>query len=474
MQPFNIRPVILCGGNGTRLWPVSRKSMPKQFTRLNGDRTLLQETILRLEDAGCGVPTFVANEEHRFIVGAQAEEVGLTEMEIIIEPESRNTAAAIYAAVENLASDDVDQLVLVAPADHKLDDAIAFEQALAVGAKSARDGNIVTFGVRPTRPDTGYGYIEIDPRFAAVNAAQVYTKFIEKPDQKQAEEMLEKGNFLWNAGIFLFSVSTLRAAMGRHASEIRAAVREALREASRDLDFLRLGKSFSKSPAMPFDKAVMEKIKGHVVPMEAGWADLGTWRGVWENGKKSDAGVVTNGGAYAIDCTDTLLHCSNEKIAMVGLGLKNIAAVATPDAVLVADLDSSQSVSQIVPVLKILGKSQAEAFQKCERPWGHYETLSLGNRFQVKSIVVKPGGELSLQSHLHRSEHWVVVEGTANVTIGSVERLVSENQSVYIPVGEVHRLANRGKVPLQLIEVQTGAYLGEDDIVRYEDVYQRA
>ncbi len=473
MSVSPIRPVILCGGNGTRLWPVSRKSMPKQFARLNGQDTLLQDTLRRLEDAGCGLPVLVTREDHRFTVAAQAEEIGVTERKILIEPEARNTAAAICAAAEVLSRDDPQALMLVAPSDHTIGDVMEFSAAVARATDAARAGEIVTFGVRPTRVETGYGHIELFAHHGTTNSAQSFRRFVEKPDFDTAERMLESGNYLWNAGILLATVATIRAAFGKYAPEIRAAVRASVRAARADLDFLRLGAEFADAPSVAFDVAIMEKTEGKVVPMAAGWSDLGSWKGLWEESSKDETGVAMHGACHALDCENTLLFSHDNQVELVGVGLRNIAAIATGDAVVVTDLDASQTVSQIVPVLKSENRRQAEEFPRCERPWGHYETLSLGSRFQVKSIVVKPGGQLSLQSHVHRSEHWVVVEGTATVTIGRKESLVSENESVYIPLGEIHRLANHGRVPLQLIEVQTGAYLGDDDIVRYEDVYER-
>ena len=474
MSHTPIRPVVLCGGSGTRLWPASRKSMPKQFARLNGDEPLLQDTLRRLEDAGGGAPRVVPSEEHRFTVSAQAEEIGCSHRTVLIEPEARNTAAAICAAAEVLAKEDPKALMLVAPSDHTVGNNLEFAGAIARGADAAREGDIVTFGVVPTRAETGYGYIELDPRKTVTDSAQTFLRFVEKPDAETAEKMYESGHFLWNAGIFLGAVETFRTMFGKHAPDVRGAVRAAVRNAKNDMDFVRLGSDFTRAPSEAFDVAVMEKTQGRVVPMSANWSDLGSWKSLWNESEKDESGVASRGSCHAFDCEDSLLFSQDDQMELVGIGLRNIAAVATRDAVIVTDLDASQSVSQVVPILKEEGRRQAEDFPRCERPWGHYETLSLGDRFQVKSIVVKPGGQLSLQSHVHRSEHWVVVEGTASVVIGKTEQLVSENQSVYIPLGETHRLANHGKVPLQLIEVQTGAYLGEDDIVRYEDIYERA
>lgn len=474
MTTQSIRPVILCGGTGSRLWPVSRKSMPKQFSRLNNELTMLQNTVRRLEDAGCGAPIFVTNEEYRFTVAAQAKEIGLEGHMIVIEPEARNTGPAISAAAELLYSEEPDALIFVAPSDHVVSDNLSFAQAISRGTPKARAGSIVTFGTRPTHPETGYGYIQLTNDAADNDAVQRFSSFVEKPSIEAAEEMVNSSQFLWNSGMFLFSVSAIRNTFSRACPEIRAAVRRSVRAASVDLDFIRLGNEFLEAPSIAFDYAIMEHVDGWVVPMTVGWSDLGSWRSVWTETSKDENGVALRGTSRAFNCKDTLLFSNDNSIEMVGVGLNNIAAIATRDAVLVTDLNDSQSMSKVVATLRAEELKQADEFTRCERPWGHYESLAMGSRFQVKSIVVKPGGQLSLQSHVHRAEHWVVVEGTATVTIGQEEKLVTENQSVYISLGETHRLANNGKLPLQLIEVQTGSYLGEDDIVRYEDIYARA
>ena len=474
MTTPQIHPVILCGGAGKRLWPASRKSMPKQFVRLTGDQSLLQETVRRVEDIACAAPMLITTEDYRFVVAEQMQEIGSQGHKIVIEPEGRNTGPAVCAAAELIHDADADALLLICPADHVIADPLALARAVAAAAPRARDGEIITFGVRPDRPETGYGYIEIADANAPDGAPQDFVQFIEKPQAEAAAEMLAAGRYLWNAGIFLASAKTLRKAFDRHAPEIQLSVVRAISEAQRDLDFLRLGKAYVEAPDLSVDYAVMEHETGAVVPISAGWNDLGSWRAVWQTTQQDAQGVALRGSCTAIDCAETLLDSTEDGIEVVGVGLRNIVAVATRDAVLVADLDSAQSVSDAVAELKRRKKPQAENFRKAFRPWGHYETLSLGPRYQVKSIVVHPGGKLSLQSHVHRAEHWVVVEGTARVTIGTEEKLVCENQSVYIPLAEIHRLENPGKVPLRLIEVQTGAYLGEDDIIRYEDVYDRA
>jgi mannose-1-phosphate guanylyltransferase/mannose-6-phosphate isomerase len=448
--------------------------MPKQFTRLVGDQSMLQQTAQRLEDVGCDAPIFVTNNEHRFTVAAQADDIGLTKRQIVIEPQSRNTAAAICAASELLMKTNPSALILIAPADHHMPDSLGFSKAVAQAVNHARDGHVVTFGIQPDRAETGFGYIEIDHNDTQNEAIRSVISFVEKPDQKRADILSRDGRHLWNSGMFLLSAATAQNLFETHAPQLRHIVNQSVETAKEDLEFLRLGSIFERAPTISFDHAIMEKTDASVVPLNINWSDLGTWHSVWENCDQSTDGVATLGTSKAFDCEDSLLLSDDDAIQIVGVGLKNIAAVATRDAVLITDLNSGQSMSHVVSELRNDHIRQAEEFHRSERPWGHYETLARGPRFQVKSIVVKPGAKLSLQSHVHRAEHWVVVEGTAAVHVDGTEKLITENQSIYVPLGAIHRLSNQGKVPLKLIEVQTGTYLEEDDILRYEDIYQRA
>lgn len=471
-----ITPVLLSGGSGTRLWPLSRKSYPKQFVPLVGQETLFQASARRLSGPEYHPPLVLTNVDFRFIVAEQLGEIGTDPGAILIEPEGRNTAPAILAAALWLQRSDPDGLMLVAPSDHVVPDAAAFRDAVELGRAAAEAGKLVTFGISPTHPETGYGYLELaeahdgaDPRVMNL------VRFVEKPDAEHAEEMLASGRHLWNAGIFLFSVSTIVEAFRTHAPQLFEPVSRAVAEGKQDLGFLRLDpKAWNTVENISIDYAVMERVDNlAVVPFAAGWSDLGGWDAVWRESSPDADGVATSGPATAIDCRNTLLRSEDPGVEVVGLGLENIIAVAMPDAVLVADSSRAQDVKAAVAALKAKQARQAEAFPRDHRPWGWFESLVLSDRFQVKRIVVKPGGALSLQSHHHRSEHWIVVEGTAKVTIGDETTLVTENQSVFIPVGTKHRLENPGKVPMALIEVQTGPYLGEDDIIRYEDVYAR-
>ncbi|NBZ89659.1 mannose-1-phosphate guanylyltransferase/mannose-6-phosphate isomerase [Stagnihabitans tardus] len=468
-----ITPVLLCGGSGTRLWPLSRKSFPKQFVPLTGSDSLFVQSARRLSGEGFGPPLILTGSDFRFIVTEQLMTAGIDPGPILIEPSARNTAPAVLAAALWAEAQDPETLLLIAPSDHAIPDAEAFRAAVAQGVPAARAGQIVTFGIAPTRAETGYGWLELAG--APGEGPVPLTRFVEKPDAARAAEMLAAGNYLWNAGIFLFTAATMVAAYEAHAPGLLAPVRAALAQAKSDLGFLRLDPgAWGLAEEISVDYAVMEKAKNlSVVAFSSGWSDLGGWDAVAREMGEDGTGVATSGAVTAIDCRDTLLRSDSEGLELVGIGLSNIIAVAMNDAVLIADRTRAQDVKKAVDALKKKGAKQAESFARDHRPWGHYETLALHDRFQVKRIVVKPGAALSLQSHHHRSEHWIVVSGTAKVTVDDQVHLMTENQSIYIPLGAKHRMENPGKIPMVLIEVQTGAYLGEDDITRYEDVYAR-
>ena len=470
-----ITPVLLCGGSGTRLWPLSRKSYPKQFTRLTGDTSLFQASAQRLAGPGFAAPLIVTNSDFRFVVTEQLAEAGVDPGAILIEPEGRNTAPAVLAAALHLAAADPEAVMLVAPSDHVIPDAAAFRAAIAAGLAAVEAGRIVTFGITPDRPETGYGYLELSAQPDGSGAPVALTRFVEKPDAARAAAMLAAGSYLWNSGIFLFRVKDILTAFQTHAPGLVAPVQAAVAEARVDLGFLRLAPGpWAQAQDISIDFAVMEKSdRLSVVPFAAGWSDLGGWDAVWREAGPDAAGVVTSAHATAIDCADTLLRSEAEGLELVGIGLRDIIAVAMPDAVLVAHMDRAQDVKRAVEVLKATKAKQAQIFPRDFRPWGWFESLVVGRRFQVKRIVVHPGAALSLQSHVHRAEHWIVVQGTAKVTVDDEVRLVTENQTVYIPLGAIHRMENPGKLPMELIEVQTGSYLGEDDIIRYEDIYAR-
>lgn len=469
-------PVLLSGGSGTRLWPVSRKSFPKQFAPLIGDQSLFQASAHRLSGPRYAPPLVLTNADFRFIVTEQLADAGIVPADILIEPSGRNTAPAILAAALHLAKDDPDALLLVAPSDHVVPDAEAFGRAVDQGIPEALAGRIVTFGIEPTRPETGYGYLELADD--ARDAPAPLLRFVEKPDAAAAAAMLAEGRFLWNAGIFLFTADTMIKAFRDHAQVFIPPVEAALADARRDLGFLRLAPDpWGGLPDLSIDYAVMEKADNlSVVRFAEHWSDLGGWDAIWREAQAERPawrGVVVDARSTAIDCDDVLLRSDDEGIEVVGIGLKDTMVIATRDAVLVAGMDRAQDVRQAVTALKAKGARQAESFLRDHRPWGWFETLVMGDRFQVKRIVVHPGAALSLQSHVHRAEHWIVVSGTARVTVNDTVSLITENQSIYVPLGAVHRMENPGKVPMVLIEVQTGVYLGEDDIIRYDDVYAR-
>ena len=471
-----ITPVLLCGGSGTRLWPLSRKSYPKQFVPLVGEETLFQASAKRLHGAQYASPIIVTNSDFRFIVTEQLVEIGIDPSAVLIEPSARNTAPAVLAAALWLAERGPDTLMLVAPSDHVVPDVAAFSSVVEAGAGAAREGKLVTFGIKPGHAETGYGYLELEQDVYGEISAVDLVAFVEKPDLENAERMVASGKYLWNAGIFLFSVKTIIEAFKQHAPALVEPVARSLAHGKADLGFLRLDpEAWSEADNISIDYAVMERADNlAVVPFASGWSDLGDWDAVWRESKQNELGVATSGDATAIDCRNTLLRSEDSTMEIVGIGLENVVAVAMSDAVLVADITRAQDVRKAVDALKSKKARQAESFPRDHRPWGWLESLVIGSRFQVKRIVVHPGGSLSLQSHYHRSEHWIVVEGTAKVTVDDEVKLLTENQSVYIPLGSIHRLENPGKVPMALIEVQTGSYLGEDDIIRYEDIYARS
>jgi len=468
-----ILPVILCGGSGTRLWPLSRRSYPKQFSPLFQGGSLFSRTLRRVAGPAYRPPLLLTSSDYRFIVAEQLSDAGLVATRILIEPEMRNTAPAACLAALFAAATGPEALLLVLPSDHLIQDEPAFHRAVSAGAEEARQGHIVTFGIFPSGPETGYGYLELPTPPGA--AAEPFLRFVEKPDEARAREMLATGRYLWNSGMFLFRARDILDAFSTHAPEITSACEAALATGREDLCFFRPNEqAYSGSPSISLDYAVMERLGGGtVVPVDCGWNDLGSWATVWQESPRNEAGLAASGPARGIDCTNTLLRSEDQGMQLVGLGLDNIVAVAMRDAVLVAAMDRAQDVGLAVAALKAEGVGQAGDYPRFHRPWGWYETLALGPGFQVKRIMVRPGGRLSLQAHKHRAEHWVVVAGLARVTIGERVADLGPNQSCYVPLGEVHRLENPGADEVHLIEVQSGDYLGEDDITRYDDVYAR-
>jgi mannose-1-phosphate guanylyltransferase/mannose-6-phosphate isomerase len=470
---MNLYPVILSGGSGTRLWPLSRAALPKQLLPLASANTMLQETVLRLTGlADARPPLVVCNEDHRFLIAEQMREIRVKPAGIYLEPLGRNTAPAAAVAALALLADDPDAVMLLLPADHLIADVPAFHAAIGEGLKAVAQGRLVTFGIVPDLPHTGYGYIQQGQALTGGQARQV-ARFVEKPDRATAEQFLADGDYLWNSGMFLFGARQFLDELTRHRPDILAACEQALAGGRHDLDFCRLDQAaFGDCPSDSIDYAVMERTRNAaVVPADIGWNDIGAWNALWDVADKDADGNARRGDVYLDGVTDSYVRAESRMVAAIGV--RDLLIVETADAVLVADKARAQDVKKVVEHLKASGRSEHEFHTRVYRPWGWYEGIDAGERFQVKRIMVKPGAKLSLQKHHHRAEHWVVVSGTALVSRDGQEQLLSENQSTYIPLGTTHRLENPGKIPLHMIEVQSGSYLGEDDIVRFEDAYQR-
>lgn len=466
-----LTPLILSGGSGTRLWPLSREHYPKQFLPLNGEGSLFQDTLARLDALPqAGAPLVVCNQAHGFMVAQQLQEQGREAAAILLEPVGRNTAPAVAIGALKALHTDPAAILLVMPADHVIRDLERFAAAVAEGQRAAAEGALVTFGIVPTRPETGYGYIKSD---GAQNAVQLVERFVEKPDLATAEEYVRSGDYYWNSGIFMFRADRYLEVLEEYEPAMVDACRRALAAAKQDLDFIRLDEAaFAQSPDNSIDYAVMERTRDAVVvPMDVGWSDLGSWAALQEVSEPGPEGNVLIGDVLTEDTRDCYVRAENRLVATVGL--KSTVVVETADAVLVADRERVQDVKAIVQRLQAQGREESANHRRVYRPWGSYEGIAQAERFQVKRIVVNPGQQLSLQMHHHRAEHWIVVRGTAKVECGDKTFLLSEDQSTYIPLGTTHRLSNPGVIPLELIEVQTGAYLGEDDIVRFEDTYGR-
>lgn len=469
-----LHPVVLSGGSGTRLWPLSRQNQPKQFLSLMGDRSLYQETVLRANALpGARPPVTVCSEDHRFMVGEQLQEIGVAGGGILLEPVARNTAPAIALAALHVLGQDPDATMLVLPADHLIEDAEAFRAAVTAALKLAGDGWLVAFGIRPDYAETGYGYI-LRGEALGESGCRI-DRFVEKPDLATAEGYVAEGSYAWNSGMFLFNARRFLEELERHAPAISAAARAAYASAKSDLDFIRVdGAAFGASPSDSIDYAVMEKTdRAAMVPVSCGWSDIGSWSSLWSVAERDDDGNRHEGDVISVDSTGSLVRASERRM-IATIGVEDLVIIDTADATLVARKDRVQDVKLVVDRLKAAGRTEHLSHRKVYRPWGSYDSIGVGERFQVKKIIVKPGAALSLQQHQQRAEHWIVVSGVAEVTCGDRIFDLHENESTFIPLGSMHRLRNRGTVPVELIEVQSGSYLGEDDIVRIEDVYGRS
>ncbi|MBE4916803.1 mannose-1-phosphate guanylyltransferase/mannose-6-phosphate isomerase [Enterobacter cloacae complex sp. P6RS] len=468
---MKILPVVMAGGSGTRLWPLSRSLYPKQFLSLVDDASLLQGTLLRLESLDCSTPLIISNNEHRFIVAEQLRQAGILDFDIILEPVGRNTAPAIALAALHALKDGDDPIMLVLAADHVIQNVDAFCSSVTLAQRQAVDGKMVTFGIVPSHAETGYGYIRQGNEL--IESVFKVDAFVEKPDQSTAEAYLRDGNYLWNSGMFMFKASIYLAELEKFRPDILSVCRKAMSCASADLDFIRLdGSVFAACPDESVDYAVMEKTcHSVVVPMDAQWCDVGSWSSLWDISTKDDNGNVTHGDVIYHNSNNNYVYAENSLVATIGAD--DLVIVQTKDALLIAKQDQVQNIKKVVDVLKHEKRSEHISHREEYRPWGRYDSVDQGGRYQVKRITVKPGERLSTQMHYHRAEHWVVVAGTAKVTRGDDVFLVSENESTFIPVGVVHTLENPGKVPLEVIEIQSGTYLGSDDIVRFDDKYGR-
>ena len=473
---MSIHPIILCGGNGSRLWPMSRSNYPKQFLKLAGEQTLIQQTVLRASKiSGIASPVIVANHVHRFMVAEQLQHTGIKPRAIVLEPLGRNTAPAIAVAAQIALRDDPNALLLVLPSDHVVQNLPAFITAVDTAVAVAKQGHLVTFGIPPTEPHTGYGYIRCGEAIEAGIGAHAVDAFVEKPNRERAAEFVQDDRYYWNSGMFLLNAAAYLDEVAQHAPDISRQATKALEHAQQDYDFLRLDNdAFAACPDISIAYAVMEKteLAAVVAAPQLGWSDIGSWSALADISARDDHGNIASGDVYTDTVANSYIRAEHRMVAAIGV--QDVVIVETADAVLVAHRDHVQDVKKVVEKLNVSGRLESVTHRRVPRPWGSYESIDAGDRFQVKRIIVAPGAQLSLQMHHHRAEHWIVVKGTALVTNGDAEIILTENQSTYIPLGTPHRLKNPGRIPLELIEVQSGAYLGEDDIVRFEDTYGRA